>query len=533
MVDPASRRSGNGTLPMLAGTVILLLLAGGAVYVLLNRAEDDAKDEPQAADVIRPLFEGWEEPAAVLVLTGEQHGYLEPCGCTERQTGGLRRRADLFRQLREERGWSVAGFDLGGALNPDRVVREQERIKFETTRAALRDMDYAGMAWGPEELRLTAGTLFDIAVNAEGGTSPEFICANVALFGERGIVEVPRESVVIPVGMMQVGVTAVVGESVWKRLGLSTDQIDYAYEPPAAALERVLSEMASADDPPDVLVLLSHCDVDESRELAGQFPQFNIIVTAGGPEDGRLEPEPIGDAWMIQVGRKGKHVGVVGVYPDDPSTKFRFELVDVDRDRFQQSPEIQELMRAYQQRLEQEYAGLQETEFPAPNGAHYVGAESCSECHTRAYAVWIQTRHALNSYESLGRGREGETDWIPRIHDPECLCCHTTGWDPQRAERYESGFVDESTTPHLKGQQCENCHGAGSRHVELEQAVRAGGPVSDEVVSARQELQITKDRARTNLCVNCHDLDNSPTFDTDEKPFDTYWWPKVQHVGKD
>lgn len=534
MVDHGTGNRGNATLPMLAATVVLFLLAGGAVFVLLNRSDDNTPGEPPVTKVIRPLFEGWPEPAAVFVLTGEQHGYLEPCGCTEMQLGGLRRRADLFRQLREERGWAVTGLDIGGALNPDRVARRQERIKFETTRAALRDMEYAGMAWGPEELRLTAGNLFDIAVNAEGGPSPDFVCANVALFGERGLVETPREYRVIPVGTIRVGVTAVVGASVWKRLGLSADQIDYAYEPPTAALERVLPQMTTGDDPPDVLLLLSHCDVEESRELAGQFPQFDIIVTAGGPEDGRLEPEPIGHAWMIQVGRKGKHVGVVGVYPDDPSMKFRFELVDVDRDRFQQAPEIQELMRAYQDQLTQEYAGLQEVEFPAPNGAQYAGVESCAECHSRAYAVWRQTRHALNSYESLNRGREGdEEDWIPRSHDPECLCCHTTGWNPQRAERYESGFVDESTTPHLKGQQCENCHGAGSRHVELEQAVRAGGPVSDDVVAARREQHLTKDWARTNLCVNCHDLDNSPKFDTDEKPFDTYWWPKVQHVGKD
>ena len=524
---------------MLAATVIAILLAGGTAFFLLNRPEDDEVVRPQPAELPpRTLFEGWEEPAAVIVFTGEQHGYLEPCGCTELQSGGLRRRADMFRQLREDRGWSVTGFDLGGALHSDRVTREQERIKFETTRAALREMEYAGMAWGPEELRLEAGKLFEIFNVEQGGgdTSPEFVCANVALFGERGIVETPVEYQVVPVGGIQVGVTAVVGEAVWERLypgGLSSELAEYAYEPPAAALERVLPLFTDGGDEPDVMVLLSHCDLDESRQLAEQYPQFDIIVTARGPEDPLNEPESVGSTWILQVGRKGKHAGVVGIYPDDAVTPFRYELVEIGADHFEQAPEIHELMREYQQRLEQEYASLTQHESPTPNGARFVGAETCGTCHTKAYAIWSETRHAVNAYPGLIQGREGETDWIPRNHDPECLCCHTTGWDPQRATRYESGFVDASTTPHLAGQQCENCHGAGSLHVEFEEAVRAGGTVNEEVVDARRNLQITKDWARENLCVNCHDYDNSPTFDGDSKPFDTYWWPRVQHSGKD
>ena len=31
------------------------------------------------------IVDGWPEPQVALVLTGEQHGYLEPCGCSETQ----------------------------------------------------------------------------------------------------------------------------------------------------------------------------------------------------------------------------------------------------------------------------------------------------------------------------------------------------------------------------------------------------------------------------------------------------------------
>src|SRR6188768_2280077 len=52
-----------------------------------------------------PLFSGWPKPKVALVLTGQQMGYLEPCGCTglENQKGGLARRHTLIRELSEQR----------------------------------------------------------------------------------------------------------------------------------------------------------------------------------------------------------------------------------------------------------------------------------------------------------------------------------------------------------------------------------------------------------------------------------------------
>ncbi|MEZ6047889.1 MAG: hypothetical protein R3C11_20405 [Planctomycetaceae bacterium] len=48
----------------------------------------------------QPILEGWEKPAVAFVLSGEQNGYLEPCGCSETQSGGMARRADLFAQIK-------------------------------------------------------------------------------------------------------------------------------------------------------------------------------------------------------------------------------------------------------------------------------------------------------------------------------------------------------------------------------------------------------------------------------------------------
>jgi hypothetical protein len=537
MADSIRQRSGR-LLPLLVAAAV----AGvGALVFALRPGPDDDRESGRdlAAPPPEPLCEGWPSPAAVLVLTGEQHGYLEPCGCTERQMGGLERRADLVRQLREVKGWPVAALDLGGAPHPERVKRVQERMKFTTTRAALRAMGYEAMAVGAEELQIGPEELFTIYSNEDGSgdTSPEFLAANVTLYGQRDV-GTPLEWKLVEAGGVKVAVTSVIGNTVWRRLfgeSAGVEQTNFGFEKPAAALARVLPLMQEAQ--PSLRVLLSHAEAAESRELAQQFPDFDVVVTAGGYEDGDREPEPIGKTLFLQVGQKGKHAGVLGIFPEGTEPRLRFELVDLDKDRFASSPEIHALMEQYVASLKTERPDRTEPEFGHPRGPgyEYVGAETCGTCHKKAWTVWSNTRHS-HAYESLATGgvRAKEARYIDRTFDAECLCCHTTGWDPQQAWRYRTGFVDLETTPHLAGQQCENCHGPGSRHVELEQAWRQnGGAVTDEMTAARKELQLQKETARTSLCVKCHDHDNSPTFDTPEKPFEAQWWQKIAHPGKD
>lgn len=83
-------------------------------------AEGKKSSTPAAAErPPEPLLKGWETPSVAIVLSGEQIGYLEPCGCSAKQSGGFARRGDLFEQLRAKK-WPVAAFDLGGTLKRSR-----------------------------------------------------------------------------------------------------------------------------------------------------------------------------------------------------------------------------------------------------------------------------------------------------------------------------------------------------------------------------------------------------------------------------
>ena len=87
---------------------------------------------------------------------------------------------------------------------------------------------------------------------------------------------------------------------------------------------------------------------------------------------------------------------------------------------------------------------------PAPQ---YAGAQACSECHENIHNSAMDTRHA-QAYESLRQ--------VGQNKNPSCLPCHTVGF------ALPTGFNSEFRTPHLRGVQCESCHGPAGNHAANE-----------------------------------------------------------------
>jgi hypothetical protein len=523
-VGPTASTRGNAHSgsPLPSGEVIAQVAGAGN--------DTEAGPAPQSGEQPpEPLLKDWNKPLLAIVLTGEQQGYLEPCGCSEKQSGGLARRADFVNQL-EARGWPVTGFDLGGTLKRN---RRQSEMKFEYTRNALNEMGYKGLGLGPEELKLGVLKLFESysGTQADESFDVPFLSANVTFFGTRDV-GTPLQYRVYEIAGVKVGVTAVLGETFEKEMfpeGLEPDESELKIDPVDEVLPGVIQKMQAemAGDPqqPQVMILLSHSRQPESRQLAEKYPQFHLVVTAGSPEDPDGRAETIGNTLLLKVGAKGKYAGIVGLYP---GPKFRFETVELDRFRFGNAPEIDRLMEKYQQLLAEE--NLIATE-PAVRhafgeGYHFLGSEKCAECHDVEYDIWKQTPHS-HAFESLTVAYAQASDdpslaqrvRVDRIHDPECINCHTTGWDAQDVVRFESGFTGVEATPHLVGVHCESCHGPGSRHVELEE----NGAAEDLLLAERQKMHLSTDTAEVRLCVKCHDFENSPDFD-----FNTFW-PKIEH----
>jgi Cytochrome c554 and c-prime len=475
----------------------------------------------------KPMLQGWPKPALAIVLSGDQHGYMEPCGCTLTQSGGLSRRADFFRQL-HAKGWAVTALDVGGLV---RKENQQNRLKFQVMLNALKELGYKALAIGVEELGFEhAEPGFLITQGPPAGSDADgfsFVNANLTfnLFKDAGaVVAVPTK--IVTVAGHKIGVTAVLGENLAARvLGSSDPQI--AVKEPQAALPGAVEALKKQGA--EILVLLAHTNREDATKLAKKFPTLDLVVTPG-PEDGNDRPQRFGKTLLLEVGQKGKHIAIVGYYPENRKEPFRFELVDLDKERFHDTPKMLDHLREYVGMVEANYDAVMQDlpKGPHPSGDHYAGVETCKDCHKKAYAVWIDSNHA-HAFESLITGREGAKNPIRRDRDPECLACHVTGWEPQEVFPYESGFYSEQKTPHLKEQQCENCHGPAASHVDLEQR-RKKDPkavAKKDLDAARSRLKLTVAIAEKNLCFRCHDWDNDPNFN-----FEKYW-EQIKHPGKD
>jgi len=487
----------------------------------LNLAQSGPSEEthPVEANVAtksersQKIAEDWPQPQAVIFVSGQQHGYLEPCGCTglENQKGGLIRRDTLLQQLRG-RGWEIIPVDVG---NQVRRVGRQPEIKFSSTVEAFKIMGYRAATLGIDDLNLSTVELIQ-AASSDQLNPGAFISSNVYVFESPSFFPGYR---IVEAGGRKIGITAALGpEHVLKIQSSDIEVFDAAEK-----LRPIVSTLK--EEGCDFLILLAHSSLEGSALMAQQVPGFDLVVTSGGVGEPTLYPEKIdgSTAVMVQVGAKGMYGGIVGLF-DDEDVPIRYQKIAIS-DQFKDSKRMLEHFALYQQQLtDAGYAGLGVNPIAHPTGRKFAGSEACGDCHTTAFEIWEQSPHvhATQSVVAPPNDRGG----IPRHVDPECISCHATGWNAQDFYPYESGFVNPETSGHLAGNGCENCHGPGKNHVDAE-----NGDIDNEtLLKLRQQMVIKLEHAR-DKCQKCHDLDNSPDFQLDGA-FEEYW-EQIKHYGKD
>jgi hypothetical protein len=508
------------------GLLAIGSLAAGALFGQPAVSQDAAHiNDKQYADKKKvdpieangPIFVDWPKPDVALVFSGEQNGYLEPCGCAglENQKGGFRRRFTFMKQLRDK-GWPVAAFDSG---SQEKRTGVQPEIKFDFALRAMTKMDYAAIGLGPEDLRMD---LLSVVINIDQIGS-RLVSANV------GIVDFDsgfsKRFKVVEAGGMKIGVTSVIGK---KELARFQNATDLQLVDPAQALAQVVPEMKAAGC--NQMVLLAQAEPDEATELARRFREFQWVVAAHGAEEPPNEAAKIDgtDAHLIEVGHKGMYASVVGLYKSG-QTPFRYQRVPLDH-RFADAADIDQMHVDYQKRLETlGWEGLGVKPNLHPSGRKFAGSKICGDCHLSATDVYEKTPH-FHATDTIVKLQP------PRHFDPECISCHATGWEPQKYFPFDSGYLSLEKTPTMTGNGCENCHGPAARHVAAEQGELSLSKDEIEKLRAALRLAIVPNEGNkegqvygkvVDMCMQCHDLDNSPDFDFQK------FWPDVKHEGKD
>ena len=507
----ATLKLGSATsAPASAGT------AAGAMTTITpaSTETDDGTYDPIAVN--GKYFEGWETPQLALVFTGGLDGYVEPCGCAgiAQMKGGLSRRSAFFKEF-QDKNWPYIAIDNGGFI---KGFGRQEELKFFSMiiPSMVDQMKYDAIGIGPNDLRLPADSLLAVTTNSPDIPSV-FTSANVGVYGFDPMLTAPYR--VIDKHGVRVGVTSIIGKS-WQT---NISNRDVLRDDPIKRLRLIVPQMEKEGC--RWLILISHATVEETLAIAKEFPQFGIIVCADTPSEPPLTPKLTTDSnpaqYLIEAGEKGKFAIVLGFFGSDSATPIRYQRVAFDS-RYKNDRLVVEQMQLYQENLKTEletkgFAGFGMTPVPPPNAkllGGYVGSKKCESCHDESYRVWRRSDHA-KAWSSLE-----ETSIPPRIYDPECVCCHVVGWNPEEKYPYVGGFSNEKgqMTLDLANVGCENCHGPGEKHC----AVELG---SNEVEQERYRaaMRLTTDEIGQRMCYTCHDLDNSPDFN-----FDTYW-QKIEH----
>jgi hypothetical protein len=153
---------------------------------------------------------------------------------------------------------------------------------------------------------------------------------------------------------------------------------------------------------------------------------------------------------------------------------------------------------------------------PVASGAAttFVGADECKKCHFKQWKTWKETKMA-HAFDLLKPGQA--TDAKKKIKlDPatdytkeeRCVRCHTTGYgEPNGYPKVDAVAANAPLADARKGVQCEDCHGAGSRHA----AYMTAHP-KDHDASAEKQLGVVLPDAAS--CLACHHggTDGSPSL---------------------
>jgi hypothetical protein len=501
---------------LVTGLALLAALSAGCS----RKKESPAAEAPARADVATRA----DAPGAVLFFSADTRGYLGPCGCSENMRGGIARAA--FQVLEARKGplpvlYVDGGDSLFGEprLEPAQVPQEERKA-----RALAEAMKLMGLS-----VR-AVGELDD----ARGGDFRRGL----------GLPELEPGGVkVLPAGARKVGVVSASNEAGLKQASTRARAEGAHF---VVALFHGTVEQAQAVATPESgveLVLATHTasefDGEENRPVRAAVPVVGLqskgrsllrVDLAYGSKPGRFTPLKTAEdseREAASIDRRlqllDKEINLPGILPERKrlQQQKREELVARrqallsapvaaagDADSFSlrfvplestlpSHPEAVAVVNAYDAdvgKMNLEWARTHGQDCPAPEKgkAAFVGSAACEDCHAEAFPLWKSSKHheAWETLEKAGK----------QFH-LNCTGCHVTGWEqPGGVCRLDKVAGREDVG-------CESCHGPGSLHVEA--------PSADNLTA----------RPGQDVCVTCHNRENSPHFD-----FATYL-PKVLGPG--
>jgi hypothetical protein len=517
------------TRALATGFALTLLAVGG--YVILrclptngaaHGLPDDGISSNDHDPLRRPiLFAGWGKPDLAIVISGQMHGYMLPCGCSDPQYGGLIRRMTFIDELKAK-GWPVVGVDLGElAADPKNGIQRQRELKLEYSMKALDVMGYKAVGLGKHEMIMPlTDALAQYSLDHPSPRPVSSTLMDTEKKNDRFYEMNVRPYEIIP-GPHRVGVLSLTGPDLQKLIGNQPGNPQF-FDNGNVVLPKVTN--AFAKEKVEFVILMHHeyppgatLQMDNTRRELAQLvahaweaqrksaarknvavPPLHLIM--------RLTEEPEPPAMLqavkdtpthiVEIGHKGKYVGVLGVFRNAKPGAFdlKYELVRMEpsyHPRPGQKNAVLDVLQEYAERVMKEDLLAQAVRTPHPiqldawvqktyGGSRFLGSDACQSCHPNEYNVWAAGANGAKghaqAFDTLVKKAKDPTH---RQFDPECVICHTVGF--KHSEGYNE--LPLKKLQNLKGAPpakikaelvkhnaklaqvgCENCHGPCSAH---------------------------------------------------------------------
>ncbi len=564
----------------------LCLVIGAACW--LHKGEK-AEDAPQgtAGDDGSGLFFGWDTPLFAVVLSAQEHGYLQPCGCSDPQIGGLERRYNFLQSLRLPkdkggRGWPVVAYDLGDIAQtqaPAKLANTQALIKYHYSMDALKIMGYSAVSFGESEASLPLSAAMDeyalnegkppvLALNLLGKdkqfplseddikhTGPGWDKSYVGSWATTQVTPAIKVGAVGVIGTHDPAAVAALvaagklpkGVAIPPSVGsvITASEPKTKFDPADKAIAAGVTTLKGQNT--DFRVLLYQGPVELAKLIPLADPDFNIILCVSQEDEPPGRPEVVktakGETWVVRVGHKGKNLGVVGVFRGKAGTPFdmKYELVRMDP-RYK-TPAGQENKQPIIDLMERYTRELKREDYLSKNGKVPHSLQAAIRNNPKL-AAFVKTSGYVGSAKCQDCHPTAFKVWAGSKHsqaygslvnakhpslrdyDPECVVCHTVGF------RYQDGFANLKATPNLKDVGCESCHGPGEAHVKRPRDLDIRALINPYKAPAEEtpKDKLARERRIEGMCMECHDHENDVTWVDDPTTKEAAFSKKWKHV---
>lgn len=388
-----------------------------------------------------------------IVWNYDTSGYLETCGCSTHQLGGLARRGWQIARLREKQPLIAIE---GAHFIAD--AGEFHLFKGETVIAALNMMDYDALQFGVREAQHGGDALRKLDELAK------FPCfsANLTVDGQPW----PTPGVVLSVPGTRVAIT---GASQPEMANFELPD-DVGFSDPAAALDHALAQYRRKAD---LVVVCLEGEETWIQQMLERYRGKAGLFLTGDRNAATASWQFYTDPPRLNNFDLGRQLGVISVDPMPQGFNITGALLPLEDTLPEDQAIVSYLDDTYRPQLKERFFSKMKTDL----GQLYLPPESCWGCHEEAYQSYTASAHSHAMSTLYDRNQ---------LYNPDCMGCHV---------------VYDSNQDQLQSLNCIACH-SNITEDHLWDAPKGKTTPPDPPVTAYTY----------EWCSTCHDELNSTNF---------------------